>query len=164
MPASLLAPLPTRVVDVGPQDGSKPPKLFLTQGGLGEWICLSHCWGSQWHFVLDSGTMKEMLAAISPNSIPPKFRDAITTTRKLGYRYLWIDSLCIIQDSYDDWVSESNRMQSYYKDSVLTIAASDADGDEQGFLGTPRKSNDPLVAIPANETAGGRIQALDPEV
>jgi hypothetical protein len=78
--------------------------------------------------------MKEMLAAINPNSIPPTFRDAITTSRKLGYRYLWIDSLCIIQDSYDDWVSESNRMQSYYKESVLTIAASDADGDEQGFL------------------------------
>lgn len=33
MPASLLAPLPTRVIDVGPQEGSKPPKLLLTQGG-----------------------------------------------------------------------------------------------------------------------------------
>jgi len=38
------------------------------------------------------------------------FKDAITVTRHLGFQYIWIDSLCIIQDSFDDWDKESAQM------------------------------------------------------
>lgn len=57
------------------------------------------------------------------------FRDAIHITIGLGLRYLWIDSLCILQDSQEDWVAESAKMSDVYRHAFLTISAfSSADG------------------------------------
>lgn len=75
------------------------------------------------------------------------FRDAILFTRGLGYRYLWIDSLCIIQNSYEDWVIELSHMQDYYKYAVLTISADLAEGDHVGFLETARPASFPPIKI-----------------
>lgn len=50
-------------------------------------------------------------------------KDAILITRQLGIRYLWIDALCIIQDSEGDWQAEAKEMARIYKNSLLTIAA-----------------------------------------
>ncbi|KAI9732177.1 MAG: hypothetical protein M1834_004274 [Cirrosporium novae-zelandiae] len=62
--------------------------------------------------------------------MPANFRDAIIITRKLGLRYLWIDSLCIIQDSRSDWEQQSAVMGSIYHSSALTIAAASAKNSE----------------------------------
>lgn len=51
-------------------------------------------------------------------------RDAVKTVRKLGYRYLWIDALCIVQDSKEDWLHEATQMSRVYNNAVLTIAVS----------------------------------------
>ena len=56
-------------------------------------------------------------------SLPRLFLDAINLTSRLGHQYLWIDSLCIIQDSAEDWNRESSLMASIYANSTLTIAA-----------------------------------------
>ena len=63
------------------------------------------------------------------------FRDAADITRALGYEYLWIDSLCIIQDSVSDWQHECARMQYVYCGAVLTIAADQAENPSSGLLG-----------------------------
>lgn len=55
--------------------------------------------------------------------LPLTFQHAIAITRKLGYQYLWIDSLCIIQDSKEDWDVESLDMKRVYQMSALTIGA-----------------------------------------
>jgi hypothetical protein len=57
--------------------------------------------------------------------LPPVFKDACTLTRHLGYRYLWIDSLCILQDQDQiaDWVEQAAQMGKIYKDAVLCISA-----------------------------------------
>ena len=55
--------------------------------------------------------------------LPLTFQHAIAITRKLGYQYLWIDSLCIIQDSKEDWNVESLNMKRVYQMSALTIGA-----------------------------------------
>lgn len=55
-------------------------------------------------------------------------------TRALDYDYLWIDSLCIIQDSRDDWERESSRMAQVYKHAVLTIVPTSALSCHDGFL------------------------------
>jgi hypothetical protein len=55
-------------------------------------------------------------------------------TRQLKCQFLWIDSLCIIQDSHSDWVIESAKMQAYYQQAVVTLAADRAVGDHEGFL------------------------------
>lgn len=66
--------------------------------------------------------------------IPKTFQDAIIVTRYLGFHYVWIDSLCILQDDNDDWAQESAKMSSIYANAVLTIAASAAPDDTYGFL------------------------------
>ena len=64
-----------------------------------------------------------MLQEIQLDILPQTFQDAIHITWKLGYRYVWIDSLCILQDDQDDWAYESSTMARIYSNSVLTIAA-----------------------------------------
>lgn len=59
-------------------------------------------------------------------ALPATFRDAIAVTRSLGYQYLWIDSLCIIQDDRHDWGVEAEQMASIYKNGALTLAAAAA--------------------------------------
>lgn len=66
--------------------------------------------------------------------MPKTFRDAVFVARFLGVRYLWIDSLCIVQDDRDDWERESAQMSSIYKRAYLTIAALRAGSDSEGFL------------------------------
>lgn len=58
--------------------------------------------------------------------MPSTFRDAVTITRKLGIRHLWIDALCIIQDSAEDWKFEIDRVGDVYKHGLLNIAANTA--------------------------------------
>ncbi|KAF7532425.1 hypothetical protein G7054_g7944 [Neopestalotiopsis clavispora] len=67
------------------------------------------------------------------NSLPNTFRDAIEVTRQLGVRYLWIDSLCIIQDDENDWKQESSKMVEVYQNAYLTIYATGGQNDDAGL-------------------------------
>ena len=75
------------------------------------------------------------MTAIPTAALSQNFRDAINITRILGIRYIWIDSLCIIQDSAEDWLQESAKMGDLYKDSLITIAGTNAEESTAGFLG-----------------------------
>jgi hypothetical protein len=56
-------------------------------------------------------------------TIPRIFQDAIETARAIGLEYIWIDSLCIVQDDPEDWKAESKQMMAIYSNAYLTIAA-----------------------------------------
>ncbi|KAK4233569.1 hypothetical protein C8A03DRAFT_38710 [Achaetomium macrosporum] len=75
---------------------------------------------------------KERIIALS--RLPRTFRDAVIVTRGLGFRYLWIDSLCIVQDDACDWHRESQLMEHVYSSAYCTIAAIRASGADDGFL------------------------------
>lgn len=64
--------------------------------------------------------------------LPQTFRDAIDFVYRLGYTYLWIDSLCIVQDSVDDWRHEGSKMASVYANATLTLAATKSSGSAEG--------------------------------
>lgn len=66
--------------------------------------------------------------------LPATIRDAITVTERLGIKYIWIDSLCIVQDDRQDKHAELGRMSQYYRNSFLTIAASTPSATT-GFIG-----------------------------
>lgn len=132
------ARMPTRVIDVGLPDGSQPPRLLVTDSQHGSWFSLSHCWGKLSRFTTTSENLQERQNGIEIEDMPPTFQDAVEVTRRLGQRFIWIDSLCIIQDSHADWVKESKVMGQYYKFASLTIATDSASGDYDGFLRTPR--------------------------
>jgi Heterokaryon incompatibility protein (HET) len=133
--------LPTRIVDVG-EDGIREPYLKISSPGeTAHYIALSHCWGSNPTAVVRTttatiGCHKQQLPL---STLPKTFRDAIAITRSLGIQFLWIDSLCIIQDEPADWERESAVMCAVYSQAYLTIAAS-ASKDSSGgcFLPRPR--------------------------
>ena len=89
--------------------------------------------------------------------LPQTFKDAIWITRRLGYQYIWIDSLCIIQDSAEDWEAESKKMAAIYQNATATISADAADGDHQGiFTGVyNRRDKFKLLALPCSSAKRG---------
>lgn len=82
-------------------------------------------------------------------SIPRTFQDAIDITRKLGLKYIWIDSLCIVQDDREDWRRESVQMAAIYGKSYLNIAATDTWDSHQGFFSSSMLLRDfPRFSVP----------------
>ena len=130
--------MPSRTIDVGPSNGSKQPRLVCHKieehDGPEEWITLSHCWGGSSPLKTTLSSFAERLKVIPPDTMPSTFRDAVVITRKLGVRHLWIDSLCIIQDSPEDWKSEATRMAGVYKYGLLNIAANTASTCHDGIF------------------------------
>ncbi|KAF2139713.1 uncharacterized protein K452DRAFT_275190, partial [Aplosporella prunicola CBS 121167] len=97
---------------------------------------LTHCWGdpSRPPLKTDKASLQERLKEIPLNSMPANFRDAVSVTRALGLRYLWIDSLCIIQDDKHDWQRESASMASIYRCAYITLCALQGNSSFSGFL------------------------------
>tara|TARA_R110002060_G_scaffold5450_7_gene8454 strand:+ start:1153 stop:2970 length:1818 start_codon:yes stop_codon:yes gene_type:complete len=123
--------LPSRVIDVGVNN--ETVKLSLSAGKSGMYTTLSHRWGSQPKFQTNRDNLKQLLVSINVEELPPTFRDAIDTTRRLGIQYLWIDSLCIVQGCKDDWAREAGQMGAIFENSTCTLAAIDAIDNERGI-------------------------------
>ncbi|KAL3421007.1 hypothetical protein PVAG01_07452 [Phlyctema vagabunda] len=152
-PHDATAVLPTRVLDVGTDKNSNQIRLFESKGLTEPWVALSHCWGRVARYVTETTTLEQRIQGIALSELPKTFLDAVTITRRLGYRYLWIDSLCILQDSHQDWADESRRMQDYYSKAILTIASDVAAGDHESFLDNIREPLSSLK-IPFNPRTG----------
>ena len=87
---------------------------------------LSHCWGMGKHLITTKSSLAEHKKSIAMPSLPKTFQDAVAICRFLGIDYLWIDSLCIIQDDERDWEEESHKMGSVYQYAHLVISADTA--------------------------------------
>lgn len=107
-------------------------------------MTLSHCWGTTDIPTLRESCIDSMKEGIVWSSLPKTFQDAVTVTMWFKIKYLWVDSLCIIQDSHEDWERESKTMKHVYQNSFLTIAATKA-ADATGGLFVDR--NPDLVQI-----------------
>ena len=115
-------PLPNRVVDVSNSDCDFI-KLYETQNEPAKYICLSHCWGPMQPIRTMVATLQQHKEGIAWADLSTTFQHAIAFTRKLGIQYIWVDSLCIIQDSEDDWRAESSKMATIYENAYITLAA-----------------------------------------
>ena len=138
------AHLPTRLIDVGTGDDDTVylretnSQGFVSQDTEG-WLALSHQWGPKPHFSTRTDNIDEHLAGIKLASLPATFKDAVLVTRALGRRYLWIDSICIIQEGIKaDFEQEGKRMEDVYSGAYCVIAATSSTGHSSGFL-KPRK-------------------------
>jgi hypothetical protein len=134
----VLTKLPTRVVDVG--NSCRDPYLYITHGEMGRFASLSHRWGppqmSFKRLTTTQNNLSEHCERIELDKLPQTFRDAINITRELGLRYIWIDSLCIVQDSPEDWTFEVNRMTDVYRNAYVTLAADMAHHSDAGLFVT----------------------------
>lgn len=106
----------------------------MTKGQKGKYVALSHCWGGSVDLMTTTSTLEDYLRGIPMQALPKNFHDAVIITRNLGFRLLWIDSLCIIQDSHTDWDRESAVMGDIYQNASLTIAAAGASKATDGIL------------------------------
>ncbi|EPE27256.1 hypothetical protein GLAREA_03171 [Glarea lozoyensis ATCC 20868] len=135
-PAEDLPMLPTRVIDLGQPGISDTPRLLETLGLRAHYTALSHCWGSTENRPLVTTKQKLSKHCLRIDDVPKTFEDAFLVTRALGLRYIWIDSLCIVQDDDEDWTRESQVMGKIYERAQVTIAASDAWDSTRGLFVT----------------------------
>ncbi|KAM3076281.1 hypothetical protein ACMFMG_006215 [Clarireedia jacksonii] len=128
---------PRRLIEVGRR--GKSPRLIETEfyrGDCSKYLTLSHCWGKEMPEIATTklGTLNRRKASIPFRRLPRTFRDALTVTRGLGIQFLWIDSLCIVQDSAEDWQRESAVMGKVYSHAYCTIAAAAAANCHDGLF------------------------------
>ncbi|KAK0667047.1 heterokaryon incompatibility protein-domain-containing protein [Cercophora samala] len=125
--------LPARVLDV-----RKPPVRLYEPSPCesASYLCLSHCWGETRPACLTTTeTLEANRRGIAWDDMPATFQHAIDVTRRLGFDYLWIDSLCILQDSEEDWQEQSSEMVNIYENSHLTLCATASHDDHGGLFG-----------------------------
>ncbi|PVH73312.1 HET-domain-containing protein [Cadophora sp. DSE1049] len=127
--------LPSRLIDIGKYTFSYPHLALAHELERGtKYATLSHCWGRSGHARLSSSNLSSYRQRLPRSGLSKTFKEALTITRYLGLRYLWIDSLCIIQDSEKDWAKESSEMSRIYSNGSCNIAASSSlDGSEGLF-------------------------------
>jgi len=147
---------PTRLLDLGEpnasndRDSSNTVRLVLAKdllkkGGRRDsfYVTLSHCWGLAKFKVLTADNLEDFQKGIEINSLSQTFQDAIAFARRLSkrVRFIWIDSLCIIQAqdntdrvAFKDWLSESANMYKIYRSSYCNLSATAGGPPENGLL------------------------------
>ncbi|KAI0334681.1 HET-domain-containing protein [Cubamyces sp. BRFM 1775] len=127
------ASLPTRLINCF--DPSRP-HIVETKGWdpRMQYVALSYVWGGEQKNRTTKGNLSSYMSAINLSLLPKTIVDAIRVTHTLGIRYLWVDSLCIVQDSHEDKHRELRKMRDVYRRAFLTIDAANAESASQGFL------------------------------
>ena len=140
----LSKPLPTRVVDL--RDFSWPNRLqlrlYVSVGQPGIWACLSHRWGDIQTVKTLSSNYTSHQANLPWQSLPKTFKEAIIFSSKLNLDFIWIDSLCIIQDSEVDWRTEASKMADIYANAFITLAATKSPNPLGGLFSNVPVPND----------------------
>jgi hypothetical protein len=132
-------PMPRRLIDIT----TDKPKLIEDHGLVGRYVCLSHCWGGHQPLRTITATIQQHIIGIPWDAIPRTFQDAIQITKRLHINYIWIDSLCIVQDDADDWAAQAAQMANIYSNAYLTIAATCAPNSTHGLF-----SQTPAIYLP----------------
>jgi hypothetical protein len=125
---------PTRLLELH-QPSPRHVRLIETANlqNRPSYMTLSHCWGSAISFKLTGDTLPQLKKGLLLDLLPKTFQDAASIAWKLRAKYLWIDSLCILQDSLSDWQREAASMSDVYSGSLCNIAASaSSNGDIKG--------------------------------
>jgi len=147
-----IARLPTRVIDIGLRRGLREPTLIVPPKGLEErYVALSYCWWNISSKLFLSKTNAQFPNLNIPlNSLLKVLKDAFHITKRLRFRYLWINSLSLIQqgDDGEDFAHESVTMHKVYSDATLTIAAAAAHNVHEGILGHSKLGQEKKCQFP----------------
>src|SRR3569833_2006642 len=160
-------PSPTRCLEVTADPmavGGMRIRLVETASTTGNYTTLSHRWPAppeELHGATTSANLADRLACKEAleSRLPRHFVDACMLTLRLGYEYIWIDAVCIIQGKGDpiakaDWIYEAAQMASYYQNSRLTIAAAYGDSTTGIFSAETPENSRPLFRLPYRPRPG----------
>jgi hypothetical protein len=143
-----------------------------SSGNAPTYVALSHRWGEATPYTLDSQSRASLENGVPISDLPPTFKDAIIVTAMLGYCWIWIDCLCIVQDCTEDWEAEAQLMGLVYRHCQLNLAALDASDcraglfsgrDPRAFTSCARrtKTGDVInILYPGIDQAGPEIEGL----
>ncbi|CAG8950117.1 hypothetical protein HYFRA_00008352 [Hymenoscyphus fraxineus] len=129
--------LPRRLIDAGRERALNVSLVDSHDVNVAEhlkYATLSHCWGRSHIIQTTKETLEERKKCIRWSSLPRTFQDAISIVRSLNIQFIWIDSLCIIQDDAEDWKNESVRMATIYSNGYINLAATSASDSRGGCL------------------------------
>jgi hypothetical protein len=158
--------MPSRLLDVGSEHVIRlvemlDPEDVANLSNRVQYVALSHCWGSESTLTTISSNRQELMSGFSATRLSQTFRDAISVTRHLGLRHVWIDSLCIIQDNHQDWERESAKMGSVYQNAFLTIAATRSASGRGGCFSAV--SDTPYIwqehVVSPNKTSSNKVSS-----
>jgi hypothetical protein len=146
--ASQAAIMPTRVLEVG-EKGSEWVRLIVPARGSQEpFVALSYCWGGFDGLKADMDSVTRLMDGFAISELPQTIRDAARATQGLGFKYLWVDSFCILQgaskEAREDWMRESALMEQVYSNAIITITAAASSSSDQGIF-YPRTCTMPCV-------------------
>ena len=137
--------LPTRLVDVLSLSKVGKVRIVDTQSISSDsdiqYVALSYCWGPKPTFKLTKSTWEALSSGVAVETLPKTMQDAINFTQNINLGWLWIDSLCIVQDLKEDWNREALTMHQVYRDSFVTVAALGASSCDEGLFAL----RDPLL-------------------
>lgn len=132
--------LPDRLIDVGIWSGCRNVRVRKMDPSwttdFAPYAILSHCWGRSMpeSSKLTESNVKDLEMSLDLTGLAKNFQDAIEITRRLGIPYLWVDALCVIQDSVEHWASESSKMARYYAGAKLCLAGLAASDSHAGLI------------------------------
>jgi hypothetical protein len=114
------------------------------------YLALSYCWGTLRIFSTTKDNLEDHMKGIAWERLPTTFQQAIEVAQNLGYEYIWIDSLCIIQHDEEDFAIQSSQMGEIYANAVVVVSADRAKSVHEGFL-TERKHSAVTVRVPVSK-------------
>lgn len=128
--------MPSMLLNVQELALEKCVKLIKVPANMKErYAALSYCWGTQGQKVMNTKeTRSDLFIGMPLDELDITIRDAIEVTKKLGFKYIWIDALCIPQDDPEAKGKEIACMADIYGSSTFTIYASRAQAVQEGFL------------------------------
>ncbi|PVH69581.1 HET-domain-containing protein, partial [Cadophora sp. DSE1049] len=125
--------LPTRLLELSkPNPGHVRLRDTQDLPQSTSYVTLSHCWGDAKFFKLTGASHEQLSNGVPVSLLANTFQDAVHVAEKLSASYIWVDSLCIIQDSLQDWRQESVTMCDVYKGSLCNIAAAASSSSSEG--------------------------------
>ncbi|KAF8854065.1 HET-domain-containing protein [Acephala macrosclerotiorum] len=133
-PGSDLAELPTRLIEISPPGAPEYARITSTKGRKGIYAALSYCWGGPRELASTTANFEAYHEMLPYPKLPQTVLDAFQIARDLGLRYIWIRSLCIIQEDQADVDKEMAQMLQVYQNALVTMCVAGAETCQEGFL------------------------------
>jgi hypothetical protein len=114
--------LPTRLVDVSSTDTVRVVVTDNTEV-YKPYMTLSHVWGTNLKFKLKRDNLEELQKGFLTSLLPRTLADAVLVCKYFGVDYIWIDNLCILQDTPEDFEREADSMDKIYGNARCNISA-----------------------------------------
>jgi len=128
------ATFPARLIELN-HNGTSNARLSSPSHRV-PYVALTHCWGTSVQSTTTTENLRLRQQQLDVSDLVQTIQDAVSMTLALKFDYLWIDSICIVQDDRREWAIESMKMADIYSEAELVIAATSTTDCANGFLHT----------------------------